>query len=814
MTRQDPTMALAVDLSQSGVDLLACRADGVWESLAHVTFDSPTHAAEMLALHELAKATAGPDFHTRLWLPEDQVLIRSLRLNGETEAARADEVRGALVAMTPYRAEEICFDVAEQEVGGRFTVVAASIDTLNEAMEFARFHDLRPEFVSTRAETLGFVRPPVLRVHQNPVAAERKARRGMVAALAAAVVGGLAVLGMLWGGGDTETRPSDPVKIVGLSNAPIVMRSAQIASLAPQRPTGFVPPVYTVAPTDIGLPPTPDRTSADSRYLLFDLELVAVSAPLIPTRAAVSPLARPARIVTASLGRDTNVRPRSTDASDAPRTVVSTLVEPVFAAESWFVRSASIARIDVAALTAPLAAERSDQRPRAPRNIVQTISPAEIERVTDGFVPGDGIELANVEVAPVPSPRPESGTTLTEAVTTSQDDPVVAVVIGTPPLVPPRRPEPVMERPRPRPRLAGTDVETPQTEPSATPGEIVAALPDTTTASEPSVAPTAPADAVTPQTETTTAGVAPAPSSPIPSGTETPPTETATLVRPGSTVPDPAALANEAAADAPQAPTATEPEVAAVAIIVPAPARPVLEDTTDLALALPPDTPVVAPDVKSEPRPDVSPEATAPGTPQIEPPELAIRSPIEMARPAPRPDRFAPTRNAPPVAKRPQTRPDRPEVVVEPVDETPTAQAVAVALLAKPRPSDLAARAKRVRDAREKAAQTRRIATPAPAPAPATRPKRVTPATPTLPTTASVRKAATVRDAIDLSTISLIGIYGSPRSRRALIRMPSGSYVRVTRGDSVDGWKVAAVGDDSLRLARGGDSQVLRVPGK
>ncbi|RMF33876.1 MAG: hypothetical protein D6754_16155, partial [Alphaproteobacteria bacterium] len=80
------------------------------------------------------------------------------------------------------------------------------------------------------------------------------------------------------------------------------------------------------------------------------------------------------------------------------------------------------------------------------------------------------------------------------------------------------------------------------------------------------------------------------------------------------------------------------------------------------------------------------------------------------------------------------------------------------------------------------------------------------------PVNATVQAKATETGVLDLSQHSLIGIYGGPKGRRALIRTPSGNYVRITRGDRVDGWRVAGIDATSVRLSKGGSSKVLRLP--
>lgn len=81
----------------------------------------------------------------------------------------------------------------------------------------------------------------------------------------------------------------------------------------------------------------------------------------------------------------------------------------------------------------------------------------------------------------------------------------------------------------------------------------------------------------------------------------------------------------------------------------------------------------------------------------------------------------------------------------------------------------------------------------------------------TLPTTRTVAKKSTLANAIDLGDINLIGVYGSSANRRALVRMPSGRFVKVQVGDRIDGGKVAAISDNELRYVKGGKTYALKM---
>ena len=96
----------------------------------------------------------------------------------------------------------------------------------------------------------------------------------------------------------------------------------------------------------------------------------------------------------------------------------------------------------------------------------------------------------------------------------------------------------------------------------------------------------------------------------------------------------------------------------------------------------------------------------------------------------------------------------------------------------------------------------------------ASAPAAVTPQVvqPSVPSKASVSKQATVKNAIKLRQINLIGVYGKPSSRRALIRLSNGRYQKVAVGDRLDGGRVSAIGEAELRYNRRGRDVVLKMP--
>ncbi|SMX29001.1 hypothetical protein TRP8649_03129 [Pelagimonas phthalicica] len=212
--------------------------------------------------------------------------------------------------------------------------------------------------------------------------------------------------------------------------------------------------------------------------------------------------------------------------------------------------------------------------------------------------------------------------------------------------------------------------------------------------------------------------------------------------------------------------------------------------------------------------PVVPPQRQALATP-AEPETAApqINEALSKIRPRLRPDTLIETREraqlggisrAELAAIRPVMRPKtaQEQAVAEEPEAPATAQAVNRSLAPVGRPRNMNAivrRAERNQDAAPVApVQTAAIA-----------PRTVTPAA---PTSRGVAASATVRNAINLNKVNLIGVYGTPANRRALVRLPNGKYKKVKVGDRLDGGRVAAIGDSELRYTKSGRNVTLKMP--
>lgn len=153
---------------------------------------------------------------------------------------------------------------------------------------------------------------------------------------------------------------------------------------------------------------------------------------------------------------------------------------------------------------------------------------------------------------------------------------------------------------------------------------------------------------------------------------------------------------------------------------------------------------------------------------------------------------------------RPRLRPDSLQQDGEAeVEEEATALAVATSRRPGMRPKDFAATVTAAQPAAA-AASTAAIDQVA-----AVAPRTVKPK---IPSTASVARQATLNNAINLRQVNLIGVFGTPSNRRALVRLPSGRYKKVRVGDKIDGGQISAIGDSELRYQKGGRNLVLKIP--
>ncbi len=153
---------------------------------------------------------------------------------------------------------------------------------------------------------------------------------------------------------------------------------------------------------------------------------------------------------------------------------------------------------------------------------------------------------------------------------------------------------------------------------------------------------------------------------------------------------------------------------------------------------------------------------------------------------------------------RPKLRPESLQQQPQ-IDETPTALAVVRVPRPKSRPAGLAPAA----GSRTASLGSTAAIGQTDVEAGSFQPKAVAPK---IPSSASVARQATIDNALNLRKLNLIGVYGSPANRRALVRLPSGRYKKLKVGDRLDGGRVIAISDSELRYQKKGRNLTLKMP--
>ncbi|MCV3272651.1 hypothetical protein [Roseobacter sinensis] len=140
----------------------------------------------------------------------------------------------------------------------------------------------------------------------------------------------------------------------------------------------------------------------------------------------------------------------------------------------------------------------------------------------------------------------------------------------------------------------------------------------------------------------------------------------------------------------------------------------------------------------------------------------------------------------------------------ETIEASNSRLALAASLRPDARPSNFSQIVARAQQTAASAAAVGTASIAAPAPRAAVAPQ--------IPSSASVAREATLRNAINLRKVNLIGVYGTPSSRRALVRLSNGRYKKVQVGDRIDGGRVSAIGEGELRYEKRGRNIVLKMP--
>lgn len=834
----------ALSLSFEGISLLA-RAAGGWRAAGEVALDAPDLAQALAELRAQAVDRGGAAFRTKLIIPRDQIRYLTVETGHMSAADRHAEVRRALDGATPYPVDELVYDFCED--GSQTHIAAVARETLDEAEAFAVDHRFNPvSFVAIPGDE-DFLGEPFFGATQFSRKALSPGERVEPDGVAVVIVGTLAEEAP-----EPEPEPApvsepepEPQPLPGFSTR----RAAGAAPALGGATRAPVPAATTqISPRITIAEPAPDTAATASAP---ETRPPAVARPVPgPDLPAAAPAAPPPaardnlRVSAPALPAD-DATPAATD---APKTW----------AERFLSRRAAEAAAGPrpARATPPESARiRIDAKPAAPgttRAKSAMIAAArrpipQPQRIAETGTKEDERRRMTIfgarsnEMTVGGKPR-HLGLILTAALLVFLAAVAawasIFVEDGVAGLFGKRKPEivavvPGPADPLPAPSLAETVAAPPAETPVPT-ATTETALSEPTRAPEPEPEPAvAPATfAVVPTPEEAQARYAVtgiwerAPEPPGLPGIVDLDSLYLTSIDRAVPAQDAVALVSPEALVTDALPRRTSLPIApglSVTFDADGRVRPTAEgavspDGFTVFLGRPPVVPPPTP-TRFERTPaevdaaaEVPAQPTLPGTRPRSRPEGLVegnersqfggltRQELAGLRPRVRPL----IETAPAAEPEPEPGPETETAETSVVDATE--RAVLASLAPRARPSDFADVV-----AAARTAPAPRAADPEPDEEP-TRVAAVASAAPAIPSAASVARQATVRNAINLRQINLIGVYGTPSDRRALVRLPNGRYQKVTVGDRLDGGQVSAIGDSELRYQKGGRNLTLTIP--
>ncbi|TRD20814.1 hypothetical protein [Palleronia caenipelagi] len=731
--------------------------------LAELPVDDEGLSARLNALRGQLEAELGIPLRADILVPPSEMLVLDVRCKSTDPAAMEAAAKESLAGRTPYALDELAFDV--QRIGeDRIAVAAVARETLDELDSFAKTHGFGPGRFRSHRKTGLFPRMADFGI--SPRA-------------------------------KPETAKKAP-KITGIRVATAAATGQSVATP--------VQPVPSVAPS-----PKPAAKSKPTP--------AAAAAPKAAPAAAKPPLRAPQKqVATAVSALRTPPALSKTNALAA----AGVLAVALLGGALWL----------LGADDAPVASLPAEPTPQVAETTAPEAEPPSDQVADDTPSPAAPVETETADIAEIVAPAEPIA--VSEKVEQEQSDIAFAAPepADTAPSAPPEviAAAPELE-PRARPTASDADAPVVEGEIAADPVEVIASAPDIVPPARP--------------------------------GFDTP-TSDAALTRPGDedlrprarpetpvVAEDPTEVTEAATPETPltvDQPIEEDGAAAALAKLRPA-ARPFGDEerTNDADL---PDTADAASD-----------DLTAPNRPDA-----------DATRPAPRPEAVAEAqssavatdealpsvlgdRDDPRSGLRPSPRPaDRIKTLLEQAElqelqDQKISDLVQASLNPRARPEGLRPEPTQPalapgQDAAGVAATLASLAREVPqperispyaisrSPVPKTRPRnlkktvrraepeaknvRVASASavvrPSGPTSGSVAARATTKNVLPLGNVNLIGVYGSSSNRRALVRLPSGKFVKVKIGDRVDGGRVRAISASSLDYVKSGRTVRLSMP--
>ena len=801
----------ALSLSFEGIDLLV-RVAGGWRMAGHVALDTPDLAAALSDLRQKAVDLGDPAFRTKLIIPKDQIRYLTVDTGHVSTADRIAQVRQALDGATPYAVEDLVYDIC---VDGPLTHVAAvARETLEEAESFAAEHRFQPVSFVAIPGNEPFLGEPFFGPTGYAATALATGERVEPDGIAVVVVGTLedAAATPDIAAPPQETPDEAPVDLAETSEAEgqtvPALEPAQTADPEPSDPAppepdapqaatpGFSTRRRSAAPALGGA----TKSTISPHIEMDDPGDDTPSPSALATSLKASP---PPDTPAEEDGRGWTSRffSRRNTGAPAPKDMGAPAAKPTVASPVVAPKAPTPAPPVNRPTATPIAAFATHEPAAVGPGAVALDEPDERQRMTifgmrdKGEVGGApkhlGLILTAILLVFLAGVAAWASVFLDEELSSwfDRDEPVIAADV-------------------PAPAVDGAE------DPVETPADRVAGLDTGLTDTDAAVLdalraePDAPQSAI-PDQETAEARYAvtgiwqKAPEPPTEPGLVTLDDLYLTSIDGAVDARDAIALPRSDGFDTDLAlgqiisPAAPGSEFAfdENGRVIPTPEGALSPDGFTVVLGRPPVVPPATPDRAAAVAEDpVASQASLGGLrPRTRPGDL-----VEQAERS----QLGGLTLSELSSVRPLIRPEV-EKSEEEQDEAPTAQAVLASITPAARPSNMP---ELVEQATRSAPEPTRVAAAAPA--------TVAPATvaPRIPSSASVARAATVNNAINLRRVNLIGVYGTPSNRRALVRLPNGRYKKVQVGDRLDGGRISAIGESELRYQKNGRNLTLNIP--
>ncbi|CUH37385.1 Type II secretory pathway, component PulL [Jannaschia seosinensis] len=837
------TPRIALDLSLDGISILSRNpdGDGRWTREGVVRLDAPDLDGALARLRTRCAQVAGEDFTSILIVPDSQILYTSLERDDRDPKVT---IRALLEGRTPYDVDDLVFDY--EQSGDQLQVAVIARETMEEAENFAAEHGFRPVAIvgSPQDEFYSGIPNFGKTSRADELLAGSRLRLDLSRGFARSGAPAPAPLPKAKpapepprpAGTKTDLRVAAPTMPAFPPPAPPPRAKAEEPNVADKPdeedspPPGVVPPIdddavlgemISADPAEaVGGFDARTASSASSDPAADPDEAAAIPSPDSPAKPDETVAPPPEQAETATGGT------AETPAFSSQRPMrdrVETRDEPTLTRIPARLKEPPLVKPDAPAEDAP---DMNADAGTLPEENVERdpTPPAAGARRGGNFRLGLWLTLALLLLLALVgfwAATTETGEiAVWEVADTTLDTPGTDASDAAAPVVPrPTADDEVDASPRPA-LLPQIDASRPPENDASRPPEndaAVSPMADTTT--PPLAAPSQErVEAAEPAPmEEATESVAPLEIVPL-DAPDPEATELATIeqdTEANSVEEAPEAGAGESETVAP----AARGEVPAVALVDPevelpgpsvAPADP---DALGEAPA-PEGYRIISgrPDVMPVPRPEAAaPIAEADAAPETEA-EISI---LSRTRPVPRPEDIsvddeteadeAEADDAAVEAAAAAAAASLVQSAQAAVDDTTSASGLAIARSTRPsvRPAALAQTA--VSSSAGAAASVSR--------SPQTAAPRAEASTQTIRSTGgSVARAATEGNRMRLRQINLIGVYGQPGARRALVRLPNGRYVKVEVGDQLDRGRVLTIGNQELIYQRGGRNVALQMP--